>query len=120
VLQNFKDQGNEMVQSKRWKDAKEFYSRGIAVITTKSDQHWDEPENQEEEILKLRLLEEQIFVNRALCNLELSKFAAQRPFKTAYSNRKLSLDHFGLRCRPPGKSQQCQSPLSVCHSSSRP
>jgi hypothetical protein len=119
VLQNFKDQGNEMVQSKRWNDAKEFYSRGVAVLTNKVDQHWDEPENQQEEIMKVRLLEEQIFVNRALCNLELSKSAAWGSFNTAYWDRKLSFNHVGLRRRPQGKSQQRQSPLSIGNSSPR-
>jgi hypothetical protein len=72
VIQNFKDQGNEMVQSKRWKDAKEFYTKGISVLSSKTPENWDKPTDYEQEISKLRLLEEQIYVNRALCNLELS------------------------------------------------
>ena len=72
VLQNFKDQGNEMVKNKRWQDAKEFYTKGIAVLTSKADK-WDKQENEDADAASLKLLEEQIYVNRALCNLELSK-----------------------------------------------
>lgn len=78
VVQNFKEQGNEMVKSKRWTDAKEFYTKGVAVLTSKDDK-WDQPENDDEEATKLRLLEEQIYINRALCNLELSELVAAIP-----------------------------------------
>jgi hypothetical protein len=69
-----------MVQSKRWKDAKEFYTKGIAVLSSKTPESWDKPVNEAEETSKLRLLEEQIYVNRALCNLELSMTYARHPF----------------------------------------
>lgn len=32
VAQSFKEQRNEKVQMKRWKDAKEYYDKGIAVL----------------------------------------------------------------------------------------
>ena len=32
IAQSFKEQRNEKVQMKRWKDAKEYYSKGIAVL----------------------------------------------------------------------------------------
>ena len=73
VLQNFKDQGNEMVGNKRWNDAKEFYTKGVAVLTSNADDKWDKPKNEQEEAASLKILEEQIYVNRALCNLELSE-----------------------------------------------
>lgn len=65
-----------MVRSKRWKDAREFYTKGVAVLTSKADDKWDKPENEDEEAARLQLLTEQIYVNRALCNLELSKYDA--------------------------------------------
>jgi len=39
--QNFKEQGNEMVKVKLWGDAKEFYAKGIAVLTDKSESKWE-------------------------------------------------------------------------------
>ena len=93
VLQNFKDQGNELVKGKRWTDAKEFYTKGIAVLTTKADDKWEKPENEDEEAASLSLLEEQIYVNRALCNLELSKQASIHWFSFTHLDRKLSIHH---------------------------
>lgn len=65
-----------MVRSKRWKDAREFYAKGVAVLENRVDDKWDKPEDPEEEAAKLQLLSEQIHVNRALCNLELSEYNA--------------------------------------------
>ncbi|KAL8957259.1 MAG: hypothetical protein Q9183_006106 [Haloplaca sp. 2 TL-2023] len=77
-----------MVKEKRWKDAKEFYSKGITALK----QMPSDPENEEqqvekhvkdgegckegqepeeEEIAKEKKMEEACYVNRALCNLEL-------------------------------------------------
>ena len=71
-----------MVKEKRWKDAKEFYSKGITALKQMSS----DPENEEQqvgkqikdgeepeeaEIAKERKVEEACYVNRALCNLEL-------------------------------------------------
>ena len=74
--QSFKEQGNELVQLKKWRDAKEFYSKGIAVllkrIGEKQDDH-DAKEASEEREKELRL-EEACYVNRALCNLELKNY----------------------------------------------
>ena len=71
VAQSFKEQGNEAVQEKRWIDAKEFYTKSIAVIYAKEDK-WEKPEDPEAEKKSLRELEEACYANRALCNLELS------------------------------------------------
>ncbi|KAJ5769596.1 hypothetical protein N7520_004155 [Penicillium odoratum] len=73
VAQSFKDQGNEAVQEKRWIDAKEFYTKAIAVIYAKDDK-WEEPEDREVENKLLRQLEELSHINRALCNLELGNY----------------------------------------------
>lgn len=73
IAQGFKEQGNEMVKMKKWSDAKEFYTKGIAVLTARdANDKWEKGEDPEEESKKQKALEEQIYVNRALCNLELS------------------------------------------------
>lgn len=73
AAQNFKEQGNECVQEKKWSDAKEFYTKGIAVIHDKDEARWDQPkDNTEEQKLRV-LLDEQLHANRARCNLELSR-----------------------------------------------
>lgn len=72
AAQNFKEQGNECVQEKKWADAKEFYNKGIAVLQSKEDTKFDEPEDLLDEEKKRRLLSEQLHINRARCNLELS------------------------------------------------
>ena len=41
VAQGFKERGNEMVAEKQWKDAKEFYTKGIAVLADKSEDKWE-------------------------------------------------------------------------------
>lgn len=71
VAQNFREQGNEAAKEKRWVDAKEFYSKAIAVVQAKDDK-WDRPENPNGEQALLRQVEEASFINRGLCNLELS------------------------------------------------
>jgi len=62
-----------MVKEKAWRDAKEFYTKGIAVLTDKAVDRWERGDDLEAEAKKERDLEEQIYVNRALCNLELSE-----------------------------------------------
>jgi hypothetical protein len=64
-----------MVKSKMWKDAKEFYTKAVAVLTDKSEAHWEKGEDPESESKKEKELEEQCFTNRALCHLELSTYA---------------------------------------------
>lgn len=73
AAQNFKDQGNECVQQKKWSDAKEFYTKGIAVLVNKDESKWDTPEDPQEESRLRKLLAEQLYGNRARCNLELSE-----------------------------------------------
>ena len=74
VAQGFKNQGNEMVAEKSWVDAKEFYSKGLAVLNDRSEGKWGEPEYPEADAELVKQLKEQIYANRALANLELSKF----------------------------------------------
>ncbi|KAL2009659.1 hypothetical protein VTN00DRAFT_5466 [Thermoascus crustaceus] len=73
VAQNFREQGNESAKAKNWKDAKEFYNKGIAVLTAKEDQ-WEKPEDVAKEQKLLREVEEACYINRALCNLELKNY----------------------------------------------
>ena len=70
VANTFKGQGNEAVQELKWIDAKEFYTKAIAVINAKVDK-WEKPEDPEEEAARLLKLDEASHINRALCNLEL-------------------------------------------------
>lgn len=72
IAQGFKERGNEMVAEKKWGDAKEFYSKGIAVLVDKSEDKWDKPTDMHAEVKQRTALEEQLYTNRALCNLELS------------------------------------------------
>ena len=67
---------------KRWGDGKEFYTKGLAVLAQRKRARLQESPGQGEEgrsvpeddveIGKQGELEEACFVNRALCNLELS------------------------------------------------
>ena len=87
VAQGFKERGNEMVKEKRWKDAKEFYTQGLGALSVKShttreasvdggkrDMKAVSEEDKEAERLSEKGVEEALYVNRALCNLELSTF----------------------------------------------
>jgi tetratricopeptide (TPR) repeat protein len=75
IIQGFKDQGNEAVQAKKWADAKEFYTKGIAIMNAKEGK-WEQPkpEEVEDEERKLVTLRETVYVNRALCQLELKNY----------------------------------------------
>ena len=75
----FKEQGNQMVKAKRWKDAKEFYSKGLAVISQRaketsnvSREDYKTDPVDEMEVQREKGIEEACYVNRALCNLEMS------------------------------------------------
>lgn len=80
--QGFKEQGNDMVKAKRWKDAKEFYTKGLAVLSQAKKELSGVPREDgkadpvdEEEVRKEKGLGEACYVNRALCNLGLSMAA---------------------------------------------
>lgn len=106
----FKENGNEMVKAKRWKDGRDFYSQALGVLhrnapvqtqtgnaidlapdsTSVVDQ---DAEHQEE-----KKIEEACYVNRAFCNLELrtSSPLPNKPSKDPNPLqllRKLSLHH---------------------------
>lgn len=83
---NFKEQGNECFRAKRWADAKEFYTKGIAVLLAEELKRKNQaaasssqdtttpptstPESTEETKAQLDLLES-LYVNRAATQLSL-------------------------------------------------
>lgn len=96
VAQGFKEQGNEAVQELRWIDAKEFYTKAIAVIYAKEDK-WEKPEDIDAEKKLLRQMEELSHINRALCNLELGTFLVllyiSETCRSFFTNRQLPILH---------------------------
>lgn len=78
IAQGFKEQGNEMAKVKRWKDGKEFYTKGIAVLVQEKQRRGGLTDKKAEvgedrEVRQRVDIEEACYVNRALCNLELSR-----------------------------------------------
>ncbi|KAL8776575.1 MAG: hypothetical protein Q9213_008220, partial [Squamulea squamosa] len=73
VALGFKERGNEMVAEKRWKDAKEFYTKGIAALK-QGPNDGSSSDGSVEEREKEKKIEEACYVNRALCNLELKNY----------------------------------------------
>jgi hypothetical protein len=72
VAQGFRENGNDLTRAKKWKDGKEFYTKGIAVLTAKDKR--EEEANPEGDRQKEQEILEACYINRALCNLELSMF----------------------------------------------
>jgi len=62
-----------MARVKKWIDGKEFYSKAIAVLTSKEDKY-EKSDDPEAARLKEQEIEEACYTNRALCNLELSEY----------------------------------------------
>jgi hypothetical protein len=81
VAQGFKERGNECFQAKQWKDAKEFYEKGILVVQAEERKRTtgvvpkdqEKPSEDKDEIAKEKSIWEVCLVNRAACHLELSK-----------------------------------------------
>ncbi|KAH8689404.1 TPR repeat protein [Talaromyces proteolyticus] len=75
VALSFREQGNESAKLKQWIDAKEFYTKGIAVLNVKKeDDKWEKPTDFEKEEQMQREAREACYANRALCNLELKNY----------------------------------------------
>jgi hypothetical protein len=82
VAGNFREQGNESARAKSWKDAREFYTKAIQALKGPRQSGVEgsfgpdidvvEVDEGEEE-KKERAIDEACYVNRALCNLEMSK-----------------------------------------------
>jgi len=82
VAANFREQGNDHAKLKNWPDAKEFYTRALAALHAPPKPPEDGPPDVDvvqvdaaEEAAKERAIEEACYINRALCNLELSMCA---------------------------------------------
>jgi hypothetical protein len=117
VAQTFKGQGNEAVSELRWIDAKEFYTKSIAVIYAKVDK-WEKPEDPKAEAALLRKLEEVSHINRALCNLELgiyNCFDCRRALLMFNCFRELPRLYPRLCCRSQGEPQERESLLPLIH-----
>lgn len=74
---NFKEQGNESFRAKRWADAKEFYAKGVAILTAEERRRRNSTEDGDgdgKEAQQERALLEQLHVNRAACHLELANY----------------------------------------------
>lgn len=91
VAGNFREQGNEQAKAKRWKDAKAFYDQALTALKNPK-RKFDAEEgatdldvvevDEKAEEKKERQLEEACYVNRALCNLELSTYEHYVLFRT--------------------------------------
>ena len=90
-----------MAKAKKWADGKELYSKGLAALGVERKEG---EANGEAEDRKEVEIEEACYINRALCNLELSMFLENRPvtyFLTTSIRRKLPLHNPRLRLYPP-------------------
>lgn len=88
VALGFKENGNEMVKLKRWKDGKEFYTQALgalhgAIQETQPDLSAEastiealSESDKVAETLHEKQTEEACYINRALCNLELRTFGS--------------------------------------------
>ena len=60
-----------MARAKRWRDAREFYSKALEALKGQIDEEGDGEAGEEERRKKEREIEEACYSNRALCNLSL-------------------------------------------------
>jgi hypothetical protein len=107
IAGNFKEQGNEQVKVKRWKDAKAFYDQALTALKNPKRKFGAEEGatdldvvdvDEECEEKKEKQLNEACYVNRALCNLELSTYNNFKKiiniiYSDYFARRKLSCLH---------------------------
>jgi hypothetical protein len=84
IAQNFREQGNDHARAKNWRDAKGYYDQALAALKSLNIKPQDSEESaaeidvveldEEMERVKEKEVEEACYINRALCNLELSRF----------------------------------------------
>ncbi|OKL61102.1 hypothetical protein UA08_03323 [Talaromyces atroroseus] len=75
VALSFREQGNEYAKARNWADAKELYTKAIAVLNVKKeDDKWETPTDLAAEERMLKEAREACYANRALCNLELKNY----------------------------------------------
>jgi hypothetical protein len=115
-----------MAKAKMWKDGKEFYGKGIALLTQKGPEQGDNESSTDmhdvtqEDAQKMKEIEEACYINHALCNLELSTEALTCPdiLNADWELRELPLLHTRLRGDSSPESSKCQSLLPLCTSAS--
>lgn len=115
-----------MAKMKMWKDGKEFYDKGIAVLTQNGQEQGDNESNTDihnatqEDAKTLKEIEEACYINRALCNIELStKALTYLQYPNADRRlRELPLLHTRLRGDSSLESSECQGLLPFCPSAS--
>lgn len=79
---DFKERGNECFKEKRWRDAIEFYGRGVTVVTQEANRRalgekpreGDDEGDSEAEIARQGAVLETLHANRAACQLELKNY----------------------------------------------
>ena len=76
VASGFKERGNECFKENNWKDAKEFYSKGIQVllIEVRKRQNGEDAATDREEVKKEVSVLEACLGNRAACHLILKNY----------------------------------------------
>ncbi|KAL5612570.1 hypothetical protein BROUX41_004335 [Berkeleyomyces rouxiae] len=82
---DFKDRGNNFFRSRQWKDAREYYTKGIDILWIEErkrsrGQITKNPDTRipdsPDEIARQKQTLESLYSNRAACNLELKNFRA--------------------------------------------
>jgi len=77
IAGGFKERGNECARDKQWADAREFYGQALAALKAEEEEPEmniaEEKRDVEADKRKEMEIEEACYVNRALCNLELSR-----------------------------------------------
>lgn len=79
---DFKERGNECFKTKRWRDAIEFYGRGVKLVTQEEKRRekgeppreGDPNGDDEAEVAAQRAVLEALYVNRAAVQLELQNY----------------------------------------------
>jgi hypothetical protein len=79
IAGNFRENGNECAREKRWTEARGFYGQALGALKEPRKPVEDDEGNvvaidEVEEDRKERVVEEACYINRALCNLELSMY----------------------------------------------
>ena len=76
IAQNFREQGNEMARVKRWRDAKEYYTKALDALRDTGKKARDDasPNEGGKDEKRIKEIEEACYSNRALCNLSLRKY----------------------------------------------
>ncbi|KAH9841252.1 tpr repeat protein [Teratosphaeria destructans] len=80
ISDNFRNQGNDCVRQKQYRDARDFYTQALQALKAprqapedpESEPRVLEIDDEEVEAKRERSIEEACYANRALCNLEMS------------------------------------------------